>query len=54
MFAWLSANLATIVIVLLLAAAVFFAARHVLRTRKAGGCSSQGSCPHCKSSKDPE
>jgi len=55
MFTWLSANLATVVIVLLLAVAVFFAVRHVLRERKAGGCSgcsSRGSCPHCRNEKD--
>lgn len=53
MFAWLNENLATILVVLLLAVAVFFAARHILRTRKAGGCvgcsGCSGSCPHCES-----
>ena len=48
MFAWLSANLANIVIILVIALAVFFVVRGMIRDKKAGksscGCNC-GSCP---------
>ena len=47
MFAWISANLATILIPLGLAAVVAAVVRGMIRDRKKGRSSCGGNCGHC-------
>lgn len=50
MFAWIASNMWTIVICIVLLGLIVWAARHLYKARKAGGCAGCpgcGSCSHC-------
>ena len=58
MFAWISSNIADIVIIAILTLVVIFAGRYVYREKQKGGCvgcpskTKDGGCSSCNSKQD--